>query len=461
MIEENVINWIDLGETKQPLDIYGETHKMNFFKLMKTMKITNNSISSLDLILQLIFFIQMATLNIYGISDFVTTEKDYFLIVFQYLSKVFLLYDIADSSSTYTILIVITFVITIIFISIIIYLIICIQKEIKPLTFIVQILNILIYFEIYYIVGPMINISLTSIVCKNGNHIFLGTKCFSSPSHIMAFIASVISLLFHLVFSIILSIYYFDIGNMGEYGSMTRVNCNYEMYANFIMIFLFVVHFIINFFLDKKRLYLIIWEIVIFVSCIIFTVYIFKFIFFYKGSKNYIVHVGPAMTLWFSLMVLLKQLLKISDTTIFQLIGLIMIMLAVYMYTKIKLDYMITDFNIFDGKVLKDIEIFKYSLESLIHGKTFNLKTLLHGYIHRFEEFLLSNPDLSGKYQKLKDDPFLNKKISQKSTISIYSIIYLIYSYHIEKSIEHSADICLNMCYFLINKMKNPAYAMK
>ena len=185
-----------------------------------------------------------------------------------------------------------------------------------------------------------------------------------------------------------------------------------------------------------------------------------EFIFFYKGSKNYIVHVGPAMTLWFSLMVLLKQLLKISDTTIFQLIGLIMIMLAVYMYTKIKLDYMITDFNIFDGKVLKDIEIFKYSLESLIHGKTFNLKTLLHGYIHRFEEFLLSNPDLSGKYQKLKDDPFLNKKISQKSTISIYSIIYLTYSYHIEKSIEHSADICLNMCYFLINKMKNPAYAI-
>ena len=194
MIEENVINWIDLGETKQPLDIYGEKHKMYFFQLMKTMKIKSNSISSLDLILQLIFFIQMATLNIYGISDFVSTEKDYFLIVFQYLSKVFLLYDIADSSSTYTILIVITFVITITFISIIIYLIICIHKEIKPLTLIVQILNILIYFEIYYIVGPIINISLTSIVCKNGNHIFLGTKCFSSPSHILAFIASVISL---------------------------------------------------------------------------------------------------------------------------------------------------------------------------------------------------------------------------------------------------------------------------
>ena len=460
MIEENVINWIDLGETKQPLDIYGQTHKMNFFKLMKTMKISNNSLSSLDQILQLISFIQIAILNIYGISDYVTTDKDYFLIIFQYLSKVFLLYDIADSSSTYIILIVIAFIVTIIFISIIIYLVICIRKEKKPLSLIVQILNILICFEIYYIIGPIINISLTSIVCKNGNHIFLEAKCFSSPSHILAFIASVISLLFHLVFSIIISIYYFDVGNMGDYCSMTRVNCNYEMYANFIMIFFYPIHFILHFFLDKKRLYYIIWELVIFVSCIIFTVYVFKFIFFYKNSKNYIVHVGHPMTSWFSLMILLKQLLKINDTTIFQIIGLIMIMFAVYIYNKIKLDYMITDFNIFDGKVLKDIEIFKYSLESLISGKTYNLKTLLHGYIHRFEEFLLSNPDLSEKYKKLKDDPFLNKKIMQKSTISIYSIIYLTYSYHIEKSIEHSADICLNMCYFLINKMKNTAYAI-
>ena len=47
----------------------------------------------------------------------------------------------------------------------------------------------------------------------------------------------------------------------------------------------------------------------------------------------------------------------------------------------------------------------------------------------------MSNPDLSSKYQKLKDDIYLNKKITQKSTISIYAIIYITYSYHIEKSI--------------------------
>ena len=460
MIEENVINWIDLGETKQPLDIYGEKYKMNFFKLMMTIKLNNKSISSLDLILQIIFFIQFLTLDLYGITDKVDADKDYFLIIFKYLSNVFLIYDIADSSLTYTVLVIISFIITIIFISILIYLIICVNKEIKPLSIVLTILNILVLFEIYYIIGPIINISLTSIVCVNGNHIFLGSKCFSSTSHILVFIAGVISIIFHLFFSIFISIYYSDIGNMGDYGPMTRVNCNYEIYANLSIIFLFVVHFVLKFYLEQKRLYFIIWELVIFFFCTIFAIYIFKFVFFYKSSKNFIIHASAPMTLWFSLLVLLKQLLKLKDTTIFQIIGLFMIFFAIYIYLNIKQSHMITDFNIFDGKVLKDIEIFKYSLESLITGNTYSDKTLLYGYIHRFEEFLLSNPDLSGKYQKLKDDIYLNKKISLKTTISIYSIIYLTYSYHIEKSIEHSAFICINMCYFLINKLKNPTYAI-
>ena len=105
--------------------------------------------------------------------------------------------------------------------------------------------------------------------------------------------------------------------------------------------------------------------------------------------------------------------------------------------------------------------MFKYSLEKLTYDNgNYDNKILMNGYIHRFEEFLISNPDLSSKYQKLKNDTFLNKKITQKTTISIYAIIYITYSYHIEKSIENNVDICLNMCYFLFNRMKNPTYVI-
>jgi hypothetical protein len=195
MIEENVINWIDLGEAKQPLDIYGEKIKLEFFKLMLTIKSENKSFGALDYLFQTIFFFQIASLTLYGFSD---QSNDYVIILFKYLSNVLLLYELADSSTSYIILVVIIFFITIVFISILIYLIICINREIKPMRLLLKTLNILVIFEIYYLIGPIINICLTAIVCKNGNHIYLNDKCFGSISHFLIFAASTISLLFHL-----------------------------------------------------------------------------------------------------------------------------------------------------------------------------------------------------------------------------------------------------------------------
>ena len=461
MIEENVINWIDLGEAKQPLSIYGQKLKMNFFKLLKTMKSYNNYFASLDYIFQFFYLLQLLTLSLYGIYGYKESDNYYLKNIYEYLSKVFLLSEIASDSLTYSILLIIIFILTVFLISVIIYLIICIKKDIKPLSILLKILNILIILEVYYLIGPIINTSLISIVCKNDKHIYLNQTCFKGISHILAILASVICLIFHLAFSIILSMYLFDVGNVGEYGVQTRVNCGYEIYSNFAMIILFIAKFIFNFYLEQKKIYFVIWEIIIIFFCAIFTIYVFRNIFFYDEFKNFLVYAFPPITLWFSLMILIKLLINIHDTTIFQFVGIFIILVAIYAYHKIKENYMISDFNIFDGKVLKDIEMFKYSLEKLTYdGGNYDNKILMHGYIHRFEEFLMSNPDLSSKYQKLKNDIFLNKKIKQSSTISIYAIIYITYSYHIEKSIENNVDICLNMCYFLFNKMKNPTYVI-
>ena len=461
MIEENVINWIDLGEAKQPLSIYGHKFKMNFFKLLKIMKTYNNYFASLDYIFQFFYLFQLITLSLYGIHGYEEKDNYYLKNIYQYLSKIFLLSDIASDSLTYSVLLIIIFIITVYFISVIIYLIICLKKDIKPLSIILKILNILIIFEVYYLIGPIINISLISMVCKNNKHIYLNETCFKGISHILAILASIICLIFHLIYSIILSLYLFDVGNVGEYGVQTRVNCSYEVYSNFALIILFVVKFVFNFYLDEKKLYFIIWEAIIIFFCVIFTIYVFKNIFFYDEFKNYLVYSIPPIVLWFSFMILIKLLLKIEDTTIFQFVGIVIILISVYAYHKINKKYMISDFNIFDGKILKDIEMFKYYLEKLTFDTgNYDNKILMHGYIHRFEEFFMSNPDLSSKYQKLKNDVFLNKKITQKTTISIFAIIYITYSYHIEKSIENNVDICLNMCYFLFNKMKNPTYVI-
>ena len=97
----------------------------------------------------------------------------------------------------------------------------------------------------------------------------------------------------------------------------------------------------------------------------IFTIYVFKNIFFYDEFKNFLVYSFPPITFWFSLMILIKLLINIYDTTIFQCIGIIIILIAIYSYHKTKNNYMISEFNIFDGKDLKDIEMFKYSIEKL------------------------------------------------------------------------------------------------
>ena len=101
---------------------------------------------------------------------------------------------------------IIIFIITIYFISVIIYLIICIKNDIKPISLLLKILNILIIVEFYYLIGPIINISLISFVCENGNHIYLEASCFKGISHVLAFLASIVCILFHLVFSLIIII---------------------------------------------------------------------------------------------------------------------------------------------------------------------------------------------------------------------------------------------------------------
>ena len=119
MIEENVINWIDLGEAKQPLSIYGQKYKMNFFKLLKTMKSYNNYFASLDYIFQFFYLFQYLTLNLYGIYGYKEGDNYYLKNIYEYLSKVFLLSDIASDSLTYSILLIIIFILTVFFISVI------------------------------------------------------------------------------------------------------------------------------------------------------------------------------------------------------------------------------------------------------------------------------------------------------------------------------------------------------
>ena len=79
--------------------------------------------------------------------------------------------------------------------------------------------------------------------------------------------------------------------------------------------------------------------------------------------------------------------------------------------------------------------------------------------INRFEENLQTKMELLEQYNKLINDKHLQEKFTLYNELKILSIISIIYTYNIEKS-SNRTDISLNMCYFLVNKFKNPVYAI-
>ena len=86
-------------------------------------------------------------------------------------------------------------------------------------------------------------------------------------------------------------------------------------------------------------------------------------------------------------------------------------------------------------------------------------KTLLIGIIKKFEEYVKNTPELNDEFNKLSNNEHLKKKFNSTSALPILTIIYLIYDHHLEKSLLKN-DIVLNMCYFLMNKVKNPTFAI-
>ena len=53
----------------------------------------------------------------------------------------------------------------------------------------------------------------------------------------------------------------------------------------------------------------------------------------------------------------------------------------------------------------------------------------------------------------------MRKKFNSANALPVLSIIFIIYDHHLDKSFLKN-DIVLNMCYFLMNKIKNPTYTI-
>ena len=455
MIESNIINWIDLGDSIQYLDVYGKKKIVKIFNLMRVLISYKNFPIFLFLVFKFFFFLQILMLTTINVEK----EDDNTITVLKYISKVIFIQEIVDNKNSYKIAIIAVSCLTLITIGCLIYLIFSIRIGKFYTSFPISLFNIINIVLLNYLIGPIMQISFMSTNCKKGVHKFLDVKCFKNIEHLLMFGASVINLIFYLVLSITLSIYYNEIGSINEDKVCSRINCNYEIYMNICKILMFIFSYFVQYYSDGKKIYVTILQIYIFFNSLLFSVYVYRYVLFFDEKMNLIIQYGWVFVTYFAFIMVMKTLLDIEDTTIFHILGWIILAFTLYYINDYRKEYLLTDINILDSKSLKEIELYIQTLLNLMNQRSVKSKTIIIGIIKKFEEIMKSSPDLTEKFTKLSTNNHLRKKFNSNNALPILSIIYLIYDHHLDKSALKN-DIVLNMCYFLMNKIKNPTYAI-
>ena len=186
MIESNIINWIELGDSMQKLDVYGKKKMITLFNFLRILMVYNSFNTTFFIILHFIFFIQIAMLCLIDVSP----KGDWIISIFLFFKDIFLFEEIIKGPVSYTIAIIIVSAMTLIVIATVIFLMVCIIQGQISFKLPITILNIIIILLIYYIIGPIVNICLLFFKCSNGQHEYLRIDCFKNTTHILLSLAS-------------------------------------------------------------------------------------------------------------------------------------------------------------------------------------------------------------------------------------------------------------------------------
>ena len=460
MIESNLIEWLDFGDSTQNLDVFSKRKLIPFFRFFKYILKNGTFPKELNIFFIFLSFLQICSLSLINVS----AEKEFLLDILNYIKSISLLYEVISSSLSYKNFFLSIFIIIIfhIILNCIVFFLINTNKKVPYLALTIRIINAIIY---HYLLGPFINILFTSIWCESGIHKYLKTSCYKTNQHLSITIISFITLFFYLVVCSIYSIYYneIDLIIINNNYNNTRLKCNYEVYFLISKVSIFIFGFFfysLDYEEEEHFLIKLVYEGFIFLNCLIMSIYTYKNVFFYNKDINFINHFGWFLCIWFTLCILLKSVFNLAGVSNFITIGWIIITYALNKEYIIEENLIIADSNIFEFNDIKSIETYKnFLLKNLSNRNNSKTKILLFGINKKFEEFINNNPEINYQYQKLINNKKLIKKYNKEDSLPILSIIYILYSYYSEK-LTNKNELIIHMCYFLINKFNNPAYAM-
>ena len=455
MIESKIIDLLDFGDSIQKIEPYKKPYLELYFRFFRTLLKHNSFPIIIYIILIIISFIQILSLS----SIILSHKNDIILEILFYLKNIVLLSEIITSGKIFFIFFICILILILLDIILLIIILFTMKVfEFPNLIFIINLINIIIF---YYLIGPIVDICLMTFWCENGIHKFFYVKCYFNKTHYNYLIISILLLLLYIIVSFFFSKYCNEIGyiTINKKEKLTRISNNYEIFCLFSKILIFIFYYIIKAKNDSKIIKLLYQASIFFIS-LIMSIYSYKYVYYNNKIINYINYFGWSFCSWFSFVSFFK-ILFLKNITSFIIIGWIIIFIILYKAFKMKEFILLTEFKIFKITNVKSIETFKNNvLEILSNKNEIKSKILLHGILKNFEEYHTNkNPEINYLYQKILNDKYLNHKYSKIDELPLLSIIYILYSIQMDK-LSNKDEIILHMCYFLINKFSNWAFAI-
>jgi hypothetical protein len=360
MIESNIIEWLDFGESIHVLDAYSNKGKLFFFEFFKTLLKNRNYPLLLNILLLLLYFIQIWLLSIF----FFSTKEENILGRLNYLKQFIIFFDFITKENYIKIFIIIFLIILIDFILMIFVLF---SNKNRNLFFSTLIINLLNSIIIYFLIGPSILISLTSI--------FQGNKVFINSNYSILFkILSIILILLYVFISFLVSFYGNKIDSLkyNNKDNLNRINCNYETFCLISKIVIYCLGFLLKS-IGNNFLSIILYYSFLFINNLIMSIYTYHYVYYYNNIINSINHYGWHISTWLSFCSLLQNLLKLKSISIIIIVGWVIINLVLNKIYTVNEYVLFTEMNYFEFSNIKSIVIFINILLKLLFNQE-NLK---------------------------------------------------------------------------------------
>ena len=301
---------------------------------------------------------------------------------------------------------------------------------------------------------------MLSIKCKDSKHIFLNIKCLKGY-HLFIVIFSFFCLFSSLLYSLLLSIFYYQVGGIKTHNFLKRVQCNYELYSNFFTTLYYFISYYLQYYTNEKdENYQLYNRIIFFIFTLFLFLYNYLYVFYYDRRVNNLNLYGWGFLWWYSVGLLLKNAFNVNDISLFFFIGIISLSIILYFIEEYNIEYYLTQTNILEAKSVKNIEMFTYHLLDNVVKNSVISKTLVKGIINSIEEYFQIQPELYEKYDNFVKNKMMIKKLGGKKNLifNVYNIIYVVYDFYLDKA-EMKDQIMIILCYFLLNHLKNGTYA--